>query len=208
MEKTNGSPFFVGQMIKSLLNKSLIFFSSNRRKWGWDQAKLFGDNDMSKSVLELLRLNILALDEYTQQALVVASMLGDSFSLKTLNIVVNRPDSIESALTTGMIAQQNGSDRYRFVHDQIQIAAFKLLPEDPSQIYLHIGKKLWRLYSEKELDENIFLVVHLLHNAIDLITGQDECVRVARLFLEAGEKALTSTAFTQAFGHLESGESQ
>ena len=88
-----------------------------------------------------------------------------------------------------MITQQNGSDRvYRFVHDQTQMAAFSLLPENPTRMFFYIGKKLWTLYSQTELDENIFLVIHLLHNARDLILDQTERSKVAELFLIAGNK--------------------
>ena len=68
--------------------------------------------------------------------------------------------------------------------------------------------KSYGLFIQRKSLKKYFLVVHLLYNAIDLITDRDECLRVARLFLLAGNKALTSTAFAQAFGHLESGKLQ
>ena len=205
MENTNGNPFFVHQVMMSLAEKGLIFFSDSDSKWAWDQA-IFGDNDISKSVLELLRLNILALDENTQLALKVASCLGDSFSLQTLRVIVNRKDAIERTLSTGMIVQHNGSDIYRFAHSQMQSAACKLLPEDPRHIHLYIGKKLWALCSENDLNENVFVIAKLLHSARDLITDGKERLQVAGLFLLAGNKASASTAFTQAFEYLKAGK--
>ena len=208
IEKTKGNPFFVHQMIRSLSEKGLIFFNNDTRKWEWD-PKIFGKSDISKSVLELLRLNILALDENTQQVLKVASCLGSTFSLQTLKLIVNRSDPIERALSTGMITQQNGSVKiYRFAHDQIQMAAYSLLPEDPREMFLHIGKKLCALYSKEELDKNIFVVTNLLQNTRDLISDQTERLKIAALFLLAGNKAIAYAVFTQAFQILETGEQQ
>ena len=192
-------------MIRTFSEQGLIFFCNEKCQWTWDAA-IFGENDISGNVLGLLRLKIQALDVNTQQALKVASCLGSSFSLQTLKLIVNRANSIECALSTGLITQQNGSDRvYSFVHDQIQEAAFSLLPADPRQIFLYIGQKLWALYSKNELIENIFVVIHLLNYAKDLITDQEQRSKVAELFLLAGNRAITSTAFTQACEYLEAG---
>ena len=206
IEKTKGNPFFVHQMIRSLSEKALIFFNNDARKWEWDST-IFGESDISKGVLELLRLKILALDENTQQVLKVACCLGSSFTLQTLKLIVNRSDPIDHALSTGMITMQNNSRKtYRFAHDQIQTAAYSLLPEDPREIFLYIGKKLCALFSQKELDQNIFVVTNLLQNSRDLISDQTERLKTAELFLLAGNKAITYAVFTQAFKILETGE--
>ena len=192
-------------MVRTLSEQGLIFYCNELSRWTWDEG-IFGDNDISKNVLELFRSKIQALDENCQQVLVTASCLGSTFTLQTLQLIVNRTDSIESAVSSGLIAQQNGNERlYRFVHHQVQQAAFSLLPPDPKEILLYIGKKLCRLYSKEELNKNIFVVTHLINYARDLITDQEERSSVAELFLQAGNRAITLTAFNQAFGYLEAG---
>ena len=53
--------------------------------------------------------------------------------------------------------------------------------------------------SKKDLDENIFVVVKLLLNAIDIIDDRQDRLHLAQLLLQAGEKAVSSTAFNRAF---------
>ena len=90
-------------------------------------------------------------------------------------MIVSRTDGIEGALATNMISQCKGSNTmYHFVHDNIQEAAFSLLPRNPKPLYLCIGKKLLTLFSKEELHENIFVDVHLLHNLIDMVQDQEE----------------------------------
>ena len=80
------------------------------------------------------------LDEQTQQTLKVASCLGSPFSLETLKLIVNTNKGVEGALNSEIITQHKGSNIiYRFAHDQIQQAAFSLLPDNPKEIFLYIG---------------------------------------------------------------------
>ena len=204
-EKTKGNPFFVNRMLKSFIEQELIFFCNESRRWTWD-ASIFGARNIYEDVKELLRLKISSFDEHTQQVFKVASCLGSSFSLRTIKLIVNRSDGIECALTTKMIAQHKGSDIiYHFVHDHIQEAAFSLLPEDPRAIFLYIGKKLWKLFSKQELEDNIHVVVHLLKKVIGIVQDLEERSQIAELFLEAGEKSMASAAFSQAFEYLDFG---
>jgi len=202
-EKTKGNPFFVNQMLKSIFEQGLLFFCNENNKWKWTVST---ENNITENVLELLRLKILALDEHTQQTLKVASCLGSPFSLKTLKLIVNTSKGIEGALKSEIITQYKGSDTiYRFAHDSVQQAAFSLLPNNAKEIFLYIGKKLWRLSSTKDIDEIIFVVANLFHNAVDIIIDQEESSEMANIFLLAGEKAMTCTAFKEAYRYLEIG---
>merc|ERR1712228_1151318 len=55
--KTNGNPFFVGQMLKSLRDQELISFCNETLTWKWDGA-IDGSNDLTESVIQLLRQEI------------------------------------------------------------------------------------------------------------------------------------------------------
>jgi len=136
-EKTSGNPFFVNQMLKSLFEQGLLFFCNESNKWKWNVSN---ESKMAENVLELLRLKILQLDEVTQQTLKAASCLGSPFSLNTLKLIVNSNKGIEGAINSEIITQYKGSSTiYRFAHDQIQCAAYSLLPSDSREIFLYIG---------------------------------------------------------------------
>ena len=96
---------------------------------------------------------------------------------------------------------------HSFVHDQVQNAAYSLLrKENSNQVFLQIGTKLWYLSSEA-LDKDLFTICHLLYKgltAVD-IDDPDECVRMAHLFMKAGEKTFASNAVRRAAKYLDTG---
>ena len=67
------------------------------------------------------------------------------------------------------------------------------------------SKKLWRLSPNKDIGEIVFVVANLLHNAVEIVTDEKERLDIASIFLLAGEKAMASTAFKEAFTYLEIG---
>jgi len=204
-EKSNGNPFYMKQLLKYLYEQGKIFFCNNESRWKWDAA-IFGAKDVYENVKELLRLKILSFDDYTQQALKVASCIGCSFSIRILKLIVNRNEAIKGAITSGMIIQSKGSEiMYHFAHDNIQEAAYSLLPDNPEIMLFYIGKKLWTLLAKRELHENIFTVAKFINSGADMVKDKEERSRIVRLFIVAGDKAMKSTAFHQSFEYFEAG---
>ena len=202
-QKTKGNAFFAVSLLKSWYDQGHLFFCNDSSKWKWD-ASILDQSNVNENVLELLRLKILQYDEHTQLALKTASCLGNPFSLLNLELIVNSKKGIMGALNTGMITQYKGNDNiYHFVHDNIQEAAFSLLPTDSKQIFFYIGKKLWQLSTNKDHDEIVFVVANLLYNTIDIVLSNEDRAEMVMIFLKAGEKAMSTTAFHEAFTYLD-----
>ena len=108
-KKTNGDPFFVRQMIHTFLEQKIITFSDEKRKWQWDNC-IFGANDLSDDVLDLLRQKILSLSKGAQKALKVASCLGSPFSVSLLVLIINDKIGVGGALASGIITHK-GCDK-------------------------------------------------------------------------------------------------
>ena len=194
-------------MLKSFYEQGLILYSSEELKWKWD-ASIFDINDIniSRNVLELIRKRILSFDDETQMALKVLVCLGSPFSLTTLNLIVNKRNIVEKALSTGMITQyERSNEYYRFVHDQVTEAATSLLPDDRRELLYYIGKKLCFLFTSKELDSNIFTVVGILCYAAEIIEDQEERTNLAKLCMRAGERSMAMNAHKNAFDYLQKG---
>lgn len=92
---------------------------------------------------------------------------------------------------------------YKFLHDRVQQAAYFLIPEsDKKQFHLQIGRLLLKNITEDELQNRIFDVVNQLNEGSDLITDQLEKNELAKLNLQAGKKAKTSSAYESALRYL------
>ncbi|MBD2112170.1 MULTISPECIES: hybrid sensor histidine kinase/response regulator [Cyanophyceae] len=85
-KKTQGNPFFVTQILKSLHQDGLIWFDFDQGQWCWDGTVLQGI-EITENVVELMVNQIQKLSAKTQQVLKLAACIGDKFSLDVLAIV-------------------------------------------------------------------------------------------------------------------------
>ncbi|AFY58772.1 putative ATPase [Rivularia sp. PCC 7116] len=96
---------------------------------------------------------------------------------------------------------------FKFIHDRVQQAAYSLIPEsEKQQIHLELGKQLLEKTSAESWEEDIFETVNQFNKSVALINSQQERDELAKMNLLAGEKALSSTAYTAAFNYLYTGK--
>ncbi|TVQ09603.1 MAG: response regulator [Leptolyngbya sp. DLM2.Bin27] len=86
LKKTQGNPFFLTQLLKSLYQDGLLWFDFGQGCWRWDMAVLQGI-EITENVVELMVNQIQKLSTVTQQALKLAACIGDKFALDMLAIV-------------------------------------------------------------------------------------------------------------------------
>lgn len=100
----------------------------------------------------------------------------------------------------------DASIAYKFLHDQVQKAAYALIPAiNQKTIHLNLGRLLLARFSDRERQEHLFDLVNHFNEGIELIDGATEKYVVAQLNLQAGRKAKVSTAYAVALKYLESG---
>ncbi|MBD1914757.1 MULTISPECIES: hybrid sensor histidine kinase/response regulator [Cyanophyceae] len=94
-KKTQGNPFFVTQILKSLHQDGLLWFDFDQGQWRWDEA-VSQSVEITENVVELMVNQIQKLSAKTQQVLKLAACIGDKFSLDVLAIV-NEASQTETA---------------------------------------------------------------------------------------------------------------
>ncbi len=120
-KKTQGNPFFLAQLLKSLYSDGLLQFDY-QAGWQWDIEEIQKQN-ITDNVVELMIGKLQQLPESTQQALQLAACIGNEFDLQTLSVIsANNPQqamqSLSDALQQGLIIplfpnQQTGEDALR-----------------------------------------------------------------------------------------------
>ncbi|MCT7985571.1 AAA family ATPase [Laspinema sp. A4] len=229
--KTQGNPFFINQLLKSLYDSNLLTFrfpdGESKGEWSWemDQIQAVG---MTDNVVELMTNNIQKLAPTVQESLKIAACIGNSFDLKTLAVVREQsqitvardlwpavregfifssknysflPESSEE--TAASLQDSDFRIEYKFLHDRVQQAAYSLIPESERSItHLQIGQLILGHTSSEELESKIFDIVTHLNAGRESIFDLDFKLEVARLNRIAGKKAKASTAYQAAVKHL------
>ena len=231
IRKTQGNPFFTTQFLKSLHEAGHIRFNAQQSHWECDIAQVNGLAS-TNNVVEFMAQQLQKLPEKTQRVLQLAACIGNRFDLETLAIAADCSktdiaDTLWCALQEGLIipqgdvykfyvgehdslqnesAEENNTAVYRFLHDRVQQAAYRLISENKKQSsHLKIGQRLLNHTSENEREKNLFEIVNHLNIGVALITESAQINRLCQLNLSAGQKAKDSTAYASASQYLAAG---
>ncbi len=225
LAKTGGNPFFAGEFLKLLYTEKLLDFDPQKGQWRWDMAKIKG-LDITDNVVELMTAKLQKLNLVCQQVLKLAACIGNQFEASTLATVYQHsvPQTaldLREALEMGLVVPLSSDYRlleilaendealgvsYKFAHDRVQQAAYVLMSEEEAQaVHLSIGRLVLKNSQGEALEENLFEIVNQLDAGAKLLDDKAERVTVARLNLQAAQKAKASTAYQLALKYIMSG---
>lgn len=216
LTKTDGNPFFVNQFLKLLYSDQLITFNYEQQQWTWDIKQIEAQN-ITDNVVELMIGKLKKLPNKTQSILQLAACVGANFDLQNLSIIARKTTSetfpdLLLAIESGLLLPLSELDehlliqKYQFLHDRVQQAAYTLINEDQKPaIHRQIGKLIEQNASESEKEEKIFDIVGHFNLGIELINQPDEREALAQLNLKAGIKAKNGSAYAGAMIYLQTG---
>jgi predicted ATPase/class 3 adenylate cyclase/tRNA A-37 threonylcarbamoyl transferase component Bud32 len=207
-QKTNGNPFFTRQCLLSLYESGAIYFVREHQSWAYDLDKV-RKAEISDNVVDLMVQLIQRLPEKVQNILKLAACIGNQFNLQTLSLVSEEDVGVinsylTSAVQHGLIVpfhswHKEYIEEFTFLHDRVQQAALSLLPEpEKKTIRLQIGRLLLKGIENIENDEKIYDVADHLNSASDLITDDDEQLKLVHVNLAAGKRAKKASAYEPA----------
>ena len=211
--KTEGNPFFVRELLQHWDEKGWLWFDLEQGGWVWSVHEI-ARVQVSRNVVDLLLEKMQKLDRFSQEVLRYGACLGNQFQLADLLtlrlLAIDEVSTLQRICVIlanhGFIDQVARNERYRFVHDRVQQAAYTLLPEaEKALTHQLIGKALLSTVTEKEQDERLFEVADHLNKGASLFTKETERIELAQLNLEAGRRARLSTAYQEALAYLEQG---
>ena len=207
--KTAGNPFFVEEVIKSLMEQELIVREGNQWK-----IKEVSRIEFPETVKGVVKARIGRLDDECRNLLTMASFVGYDFTLEALRAVTGFEENklielLERMLKTGQIkarvAREEGACSFAdaivrdVVHEEVS-------PLMQGRLHHVVGCALEVVYANK-MDE------HLAELAYHFLEGNDKN-RAVGYFLKAGERAVklyargeASTYFQSALSLLEEMES-
>src|SRR3954453_10372670 len=205
--KTGGNPFFAIQFLSSLVEEGLLTFDHDSGRWSWDIDRIHGKG-FTDNVVDLMVGKLVRLPAETQNALQQLACLGNVAEITALSMVLGiSEEQLDTTLWPARHQElvERLAGTYRFVHDRVQEAAYRLIPEQlRGEAHLRIGRLL-AANTPSEKPEAIFDVVNQLNRGASLMTSMQERERLAGLNLLAGERAKASTAYVSALNYLNAG---
>ncbi|MCC3442153.1 MAG: AAA family ATPase [Microcoleus sp. PH2017_03_ELD_O_A] len=230
--KTQGNPFFLTQLLRTLYQENLLVYDFSSSTWQWDLGHIQAIGITDCNVVELIARNIRKLPVSAQSALKLAACIGNQFKLEVLSIVseksqketaLNLWDALQAGLVlplsndykiplvfegleTGLAGLQDVKVDYKFLHDKVQQAAYSLIPDGEKQAtHVKIGQLLLNNTPPSEIEENVFDIVNQLNFGVEFIADKAAKNELAKLNLIAGKKAKASNAYEATIRYLNVG---
>jgi predicted ATPase len=179
-------------------------------KWTFSVEEIIKETTISDNVGELVVSKIEQLPRGVQQVLKLALCFSKVISgdlLEKYRLVLYIMDDVEVCLQEACQHQlliQTSEKQYKFAHDQVQAAAYKLLPggSERKKIHWEIGTRL--LKSRLKNDDALFGCVDQLRKGLKYVEDSVR-LRVAEVSLKAGYRAAELSAFVVASKYFQMG---
>jgi tetratricopeptide (TPR) repeat protein len=162
-KESEGNPFFVEEVLKSLVNEGLIDVASY--KWA---AKIdFSEIRIPGTIRDVIARRIDTLDDKTKAILKVASVIGNSFPFELLFKISDAEeeeaiDAIDAAIDVNIIHEDSSSpdERYKFDHALIREIIYSSMSKSRRRLlHKRIGNTIEKLYRDK-LDDMVYNLAH------------------------------------------------
>jgi predicted ATPase len=222
-EKTEGSPFFVREMLETCFRKEAIYFSWPNSAWEFDLDKTFTEfvsQDYGSRINnDFVTKRLQELPKIARSLLAWASLLGSTFQFSLVKTLMTRSKTesrnipfarradpvsgLQSALSAYILIACEDEDRFRFAHDRYLQAAQTLLHNfDQAEMHFAIAKLLVRPQREYGINSDsssLHMKSRHITEAMKLINQRETHKRAYREILyAAAENAMESGAKSTA----------
>jgi predicted ATPase len=178
-QKTKGNPFFTTQFLQGLYGDGHITFNLDDQYWQCNLTQV-RQLALTNDVVEFIAGQLQKLPTPTQDILKIAACIGNQFDLATLSVVCKQPQDtvaidLWSSLQAGLVIPEGETYKffqrediatklerpstvtYRFLHDRVQQAAYRLIPDlDKQKTHYQIGKLLQQATTPTDREKKIF----------------------------------------------------
>jgi PAS domain S-box-containing protein len=209
-KKTGGNPFFIGKLLRTLVDEAFISWDRNTRAWTWD-IKLLAVHNVAENVVDLVIEQLHRLPQHVQEFASAAACFGNQCTLPDLASVngLNKTQTHacllalrQAELMTEIPSETGQPKQIRFMHDRVQQAAYSLLNEVAQQeTHLRIARHLANSPIETHIQEQLFIIAQQFSAGLNVfiqIESSEQHRYLADLFLQAASKAITTAAYDSA----------
>ena len=118
--ETDGNPFFVGEVLRSLVESGRLRYDATTERWSVDRSEALG---LPESVRDVIVRRVDRLGDDAREVLTLAAVIGRSFELEVLRLIDASSellDRLEAAAEASLLDESTEHvGRFRFVHSLI-----------------------------------------------------------------------------------------
>ncbi len=170
-EETKGNPFFIEEVIKSLVEEGKIDIEDE----DWDTAANISAIEIPDSIRSTIEMRLERLGETDLSVMWNAAVISSEFRFSTLASVVDLDEeelvaSLDRLLAAKLIIEETEKDEYySFHHPKIRDVTYDMIPsEKRAQIHRSVGEALEKARTDKgRLKDVAFeLAYHFYHGSV------------------------------------------
>jgi tetratricopeptide (TPR) repeat protein len=197
-DETEGNPFFMGQVLRHLVETGAIVEQDGRWVRGVDADEI----GIPEGVREVVGRRLARLETATNEVLAAAAVIGREFDRDILTATVNADDeavldALEEAEEAHLIAGGEGhAGRYAFVHALVRST---LYDEIPTTRRLRLHRRIGDALEKRDVDAHLDQLAYHFAEAAAL----GETAKAVEYGRRAAEHASARLAYEEAVGHSE-----
>ena len=224
--KTDGNPFFIIELIKSLHQEKILQLN-DKHQWGWD-LKLVNSAIATENVIDLMIRRIENLPQECQDMLHVAACIGSTVEITLLKQILSFEISLfestiqrlikdefvlaflDSSLDTYLDTYLDNSQstetitRIKFIHDKIQQSAYQFDGTTPkSHIHFTAANYYLALINKQSTPVDIFEYIEHINLSAELFVNNNQQPLLIESNYLAGQKAHESNAYVAAINYFD-----
>jgi class 3 adenylate cyclase len=203
--ETGGNPFFVGEVLRSLVESERLLYDPTTERWSVDRTAPLG---LPESVRDVIAHRVKRLGDEAQEVLTLAAVIGRTFELELLVQLTETEsellDWLEAAVAASLLDESSERvGRFRFVHSLINQTLYEGLGATRrSGMHHRVALALEELYGEDPGERVAELALHWRLAAVERPKAAHYAVRAGRRALDSLAPAEAATLFADALDLL------
>jgi tetratricopeptide (TPR) repeat protein len=194
MAETDGNPFFVGQVLRHLVESGAVTKHDGR----WVRSPTADRIGVPESLRAVIRSRLARLDEHANAVLTVAAVIGRDFDAELLTAATEMDaervlDALETAEAGRLIEASPGHAQFRFVHALVRST---LYDDIPTTRRLRLHRCVARALEQRAATNNALLPTLARHYCEAAALGETE--KAIRFATEAADGAIARLAYEEA----------
>jgi class 3 adenylate cyclase/tetratricopeptide (TPR) repeat protein len=193
--ETDGNPFFVGEVLRSLVESGRLLYDAGTERWSVDRSAPLG---LPESIRDVIVRRVERLGDETHEALTLAAVIGRTFEVELLVRLMDTTESelldrLEVAVAASLVDESTERvGRFFFVHALINQTLYENLGSTRrASMHRRVAVVLEELYAQDPGERVAELALHWRLAASDRS-------RAAHYSARAGRHALASLAPAEA----------